>query len=131
MIVLFSIAMVCFFALFGMMVLLLQQALSEGTRRRKQQRRRMKVEEAEEPSRTRSPSNAAATRVDLSLSKLVPEKRPDWRFMVREMEREAGPERSGRKKPLRYGMGRADWEFSNKDLGDLTDPQALRIARRA
>ena len=130
MIVLFSIAMVCFFALFGMMVLLLHQAMAEGARRRQQERRRMKAEKASHPSPMRAPSGAATPHFDLSLSNLVPEKRPDWRFMVREGER-GGPEGSRRKRPLRYGEGRADWEFSNQDLGDLTDPQALRIARRA
>ncbi len=145
MLVLFSIAMVCFFALFGMMVVLLRQAKAEGF----QERLRKMGERASQRSRrsahtsdTHAPFGVSQTGLDLTLSNLVPSKQPDWRFMVREGSRDLKGDDFGSRstllggkspRPFHYGRNRPDHEYFNKDLGDLTDPQSSqsRIARRA
>ncbi len=142
MLVLFSIAMACFFALFGMLVILLRQAKSEGARERDRsqgERKRERAALARHTSDTRAPFGVSQTGIDLTLSNLVPAKQPDWRFMVREAGRSARrrqqqpAETSGRKppRPFHYGVSRPDRAYFNKDLGDLTDPQSSNIARRA
>ena len=142
MLVLFSIAMACFFALFGMLVILLRQAKSEGALERKRNQGARTIQRAgtaSHTSDTHAPFGVSQTGIDLNLSNLVPAKRPDWRFMVREASRsvrgrqQQPAETSGRKppRPFHYGVSRPDRAYSNKDLGDLTDPQSSNIARRA
>ena len=140
MLVLFSIAMACFFALFGMLVILLRQAKSEGAleRQRSQgERKSQRAALAGHVSDTHAPFGVSQTGIDLSLSNLVPAKQPDWRFMVREAartgRRQQPAETSGRKppRPFHYDVSRPDRAYFNKDLGDLTDPQSSNIARRA
>ncbi len=145
MLVLFSIAMVCFFALFGMMVILLRQAKAEGFQERLQKmgdRASQRSRQSAHTSDTHAPFGVSQTGLDLTLSNLVPSKQPDWRFMVREGSRDLRGDDSGRSSnlpgrkafmPFHYSGSRPDREYFNKDLGDLTDPQSSQsnIARRA
>ncbi len=142
MIVLFAIAMLCFFALFGMLVILLRQAKTEGALERQRQlvqQRSQRPGHTGTLSATHAPFGVSQTGMDLSLSNLVPGKQPDWRFMVRDGgpavpgSREQRSDASGRKapRPFHYGVSRPDRAYASKDLGDLTDPQSSNIARRA
>lgn len=141
MLVLFSIAMACFFALFGMLVILLRQAKTEGALERQRHLEERKIQRSGQTvhtSDTHAPFGVSQTGLDLSLSNLVPRKQPDWRYMVREGGRTLNNQQqpvasSGRKppRPFHYGVNRPDRAYASKDLGDLTDPQSSNIARRA
>ena len=137
--------MVCFFALFGMVLVLLRQAKAEGSLTRQQRssnRTSSQGKPGEHGSDTHALFGVSQTGLDLALSNLVPRKQPDWRFMVREGSRGSlldPPEdqvgsrgRKGRT-PFQSALDRPDRAYANKDLGDLTDPQSsqFNIARRA
>ena len=128
MIVLFSIAMVCFFALFGMMIILLRQAKAEGALTRPRHETKSRGDRVSEPHAS---SGVSQARLNLNLSNLVPAKQPDWRFMVRDGSREARAYSVDRNGPTVNNESRADRRFAHKDLGDLTDPQTSNLARRA
>ena len=135
MLVLFSIAMVCFFALFGMLVVLLRQARAEGAAERKRRVRsfgatRRHLREAISSERGRFAP--IEPELDLSLSSLVPGKQPDFRFMVREGGRPSSQAiAETARKPVRSDRLRPDWAHYNADLGDLTDPQAAAYSNTA
>ena len=155
MLVLFSIAMICFFALFGMMVILLRQAKAGGAvkrRRQLQERESQRASQMTHASEIPARFDVSQPGLDLALSNLVPSKQPDWRFMVRDSSRIKGGgvqsssdmgaaessrqdrfNPSGKKspRPFHYGVDRPDRAYSNKDLGDLTDPHSSNVARRA
>lgn len=136
MLVLFSIAMACFFSLFGMVLILLRQAKLEGAMERG--RRRGDLAQSQQNrsislSKTHAPFGVSQTAVGLTLSNLVPAKQPDWRFMVRENSGKipAPQDRDRAEATVRIevaGLGR--YRFS-KALGDLTDPESPYFARRA
>ena len=135
MLVLFFIAMVCFFALFGMMLILLRQAKSEGAAKRV---RRLDDRTRSYKRRTllsdmHAPFGVSQAGDGLTLSNLVPAKRPDWRFMIRESSGRSFSI-SERKRPVVStrtevgGLGR--YAFSGA-RGDLRDPKASSLAKRA
>ena len=136
MLVLFSIAMVCFFALFGMVLILLRQAKSEGAAERarvRDKRVQMRQSRSTAVSDTHAPFGVSQAGDGLTLSNLVPAKQPDWRFMIRESSRTSLPftERrspGAKTRTVVGGLGR--YEFS-RSPGDLTDPEASPLARRA
>ena len=139
--VLFAITMVCFFALFGMIVALLRQAKAEGAMESAQALdRTARVRErgefpspAPDASEYESMSSAPEGDLRLSLSTLVPRKQPDWRFMVRErrsrLETRTRTPQARRSANSGYGTTRPDWAHFNADLGDLNDPEAPIIRR--
>ncbi len=145
MLVLFSIAMICFFALFGMLIVLLRQAKAEGSLLRTRNLPDRGISRSRQPvptSDTHARFGVSQSGLDLTLSNLVPSKQPDWRFMVREGSRNdrsdafSHPSRGSAKKApgtFDFGVSRPDRAYSNKDLGDLTDPLSSQsnIARRA
>ncbi len=133
MLVLFSIAMVCFFSLFGMMVILLRQARAEGARvslRRQRNRNSKAYQTSHVPDRNIS-SGTSRTSIDLSLSNLVPQKKPDWRFMVRESEQDVRTDKNTRKGPAPFHYDQNRTAYFSETSGDLTDPQSSNVARRA
>ena len=130
MVVLFTIAMVCFFALFGMMVILLRQAKAEGALEgRRRDRKGVKAHRSARLASSQAFVGVAQSGLDISLSNLVPKKQADWRFMVRGV----GFTHSERKKPdsSRYDVDRGDLTLSNYGVEDTTASQGRNIARRA
>ncbi len=130
MVVLFTIAMVCFFALFGMMVILLRQAKAEGALEgRRRDRKDVKAHRSARLASSQAFVGVAQNGLDISLSNLVPKKQADWRFMVRGV----GFNHSERKKPdsARYDVDRGDMTLSNNGVEDTTASQGRNIARRA
>ena len=135
MIVLFSIAMVCFFSLFGMIVILLRQAKAEGTLARSERNSILKKGRNTADETTASRSRIVSSQIGPypGLSNLVPSKQADWRFMVRgsDPEQQSSQENRNSLRPFRYDLNRTDRTFSHRDHGDLRDPQSSKLARRA